>query len=123
MRLLIDELYPPAIARQLRERGHDVIGVQEDAALRGLDDRTLFEEACRQGRAIVTENVGDFLALDAELRARGGTSPGLILTNNRTFPRGRPGVVGALVEALDALLSGRVEQGLAGEVIWLRRAR
>lgn len=57
--LLIDEMFPPATAALLRERGHDAFHVSE-VGLRAVDD-TLVAEAARAGqRAVVTENVIDF---------------------------------------------------------------
>ena len=38
MRLLLDELFPPEIARALRQQGHDVRAIQEEPAQRGLSD-------------------------------------------------------------------------------------
>lgn len=122
MKLLIDEHYPPSVASALRERGFDAVSVQEVADLRGVNDSDLFAEAQRRGRAVVTENVSDFLPLDAEYRGRHRTHHGLILTNNRTFPRGRAATVGALVKALDELLRSAESDGPSSPVIWLQRA-
>jgi len=69
--LLIDEHYPPSIAAaQLRERGHDAVSVQEEADLRGMTDAGLFAEAQRRKSAVLTENVADYMILDAEYRGR-----------------------------------------------------
>ncbi len=69
MRLLLDEMFPPAVARALREQGHDVVAVLEVTDLVGASDVELFSWAQQERRAIVTENVADFLALERDARA------------------------------------------------------
>lgn len=88
MRLLLDAMYSPAIAEQLRRYGHDVIAAREDPALADLPDPDLFVAAQADGRALVTENVGDFLLLDMLYREQGRAHAGLILTSNRGFRAG-----------------------------------
>lgn len=123
MKLLLDEHYPPSIAEQLRERGHDVVSAQEEADLRGMTDPDLFAEAQRRNSAVLTENVADYLMLDAEYRGRNLAHWGLVLTSNRTFPRGKPTTVGALVKALDELLREAGSEDRSSKVIWLQRAK
>lgn len=121
MNLLLDEMYPYAIAEQLRDRGHDVVAVGEREELRGTADSSVFACAQAEERALVTDDVG-FLAIEAERRTRGETHHGLILTTNKRFPRGEPGTVGRLVRALDRFLS-REAASLAESrsfVHWLR---
>ena len=122
MRLLIDEHYPPSIAEQLRGRGHDAVSVQEEADLRGMTDPDLFAEAQRRKRAVLTENVADYMILDAEYRGRHLAHWGLVLTSNRTFPRGKATTVGALVKALDELLRTADPEDRSSQVIWLQRS-
>ena len=122
MKLLVDEHYPPRIAEQLRERGHDAVAVQEEADLRGMADPELFAEAQRRNRALLTENAADYLALDAEYRGRHLAHWGLILTSNRTFPRGKTATVGALVTALDELLRKAGSDDPISKVVWLQRS-
>ena len=123
MRLLIDEHYPPSIAEQLRERGHDAVAVQEEADLRGTIDQDLFAEAQRRKSAVLTENAADYMILDAEYRARQVAHWGVVLTSNRTFPRGKATTVGALVKALDELLRTAGSEGPSSQVIWLQRSK
>ena len=123
MKLLIDEHYPPSIAEQLRERGHDAVAVQEEADLRGMLDPDLFTEAQRRNCTLLTENVADYIVLDAEYRSRHLAHWGLIFTSNRTFPRGKASTVGALVRALDELLRKADSGGPSSMVIWLQRSK
>ena len=91
MRLCLDEHYSPSIAAQLRERGHDVISVQDRPALVGLPDRQLVELVADERRAIVTENVGDFVPIVARLALEGRNHSGLVLTSGAALPRFSPG--------------------------------
>jgi hypothetical protein len=59
---LVDEMFPPDTAYLLREKyGHDAVHVF-DVGLQGADDADVAEVARAEGRAVVTENVGDFAA-------------------------------------------------------------
>lgn len=117
MRLLIDEMYSPAIAEQLRARGHDAIAVHDATGLGGLSDIALLTWAHDHGRAIVTENVADFLTLHADRLQSGERHSGIILASNAAYPRARASTVGELVNALDRLLT-RVDR-LDTDVRWL----
>jgi hypothetical protein len=123
LKLLLDEHYPPSIAKQLRDKGHEVFSVQEEADLRGMADPDLFAEAQRRSCTVLTENVADYMALDAEYRGRHIAHWGLVLTSNRTFPRGKAATIGALVEALDGLLRTSDSKHRSSKVIWLQRTK
>jgi hypothetical protein len=103
--MLLDEMYPPAVAEQLRARGRDVVSIHDPGhrRLEGAPDEEVFATALAEGRALVTENVADFRRLEADALAAGAARPTLVFTSNRRFPRGHPGTVGLLVQALDAL--------------------
>ncbi|MHB8576790.1 MAG: DUF5615 family PIN-like protein [Dehalococcoidia bacterium] len=105
MKLLLDEMWPPEAAVQLRQRGHDVVSVAERSDLRGRPDTVVFAVAQQEGRAVVTENVADFRPLARDVILRGHLHPGLILTTNKSFPRHDPRTLGRLINALDGLLS------------------
>ena len=121
MKLLLDEHLSPEIARQLRERGHDVVAVGERTDLRGRPDRVHFASLPDEQRAIVTRDLGDFRPLLAEALRRGSVTYGLVCVPAR-FPLNRDGI-GRLVAALDALLKTRpavdAAVSLGGE-IWLQ---
>lgn len=106
MKLLLDEMYPAAIAEQLRARGFDVVSIHEPGFdhLEGVPDADVFMAAVALGRSLVTENVPDYRRLEAAALARGERAPGLVFTTNRRFPRGHPAATGRLVIALAALL-------------------
>jgi len=69
---------------------------------------------------VVIENVPDFMRLHSQYSAAGQPHHGLIFTTNSKFPRGASRTVGALVTALDRLLSDppRLEPA-DGFVNWL----
>jgi hypothetical protein len=104
VRLLLDEMYPPVIARQLRDIGADVVAVLELDGLPGLADEQVLAAAREAGRSLVTENVADYMPLHVAALADGAGHGGLIFTSNARFPRGAPGTVGALVAAIDELV-------------------
>jgi hypothetical protein len=123
LKLLLDERLSPEIARQLRERGHDVVAVGERTDLRGRPDRVRFASLPDEQRAIVTRDLGDFRPLLAEALRRGSNTYGLVCVPAR-FPLNRDGI-GRLVSALDALLRARSEVDAAvslGGEIWLQDA-
>ena len=73
-RLLLDEMFSPAIAAELRERGHDVIAVADRPDLRAKSDEEIFTWASAERRWLLTENVKDFRPI--LLRALAGGPPG-----------------------------------------------
>lgn len=117
MKLLVDEMYSPAIAAELRRRGHDVLAVQELPGGPGMVDDALLHRARDDGRALLTENVADFLAVHAAFLEAGDRHCGLIFASNASFPRGRASTVGALVKALGQLLSTSAD--LDTDILWL----
>jgi hypothetical protein len=117
VRLLLDEMWPPELARQLRDRGHDVVAVAEYPDLAGKPDPVIYTAAGREGRALVTENTADFRPLAAADLSAGRAHPGLVLTSNRRFPRHDPRTLGRVVAALDELMSSHPE--LPDREYWL----
>jgi len=104
LKLLLDEMYPPAIAEQLRRRGHDAHAVAARAELRALADPEIFTVAQREQRAVATENIDDFSAIADSHDRNGQTHHGLILLHPRRYPRGNPRTIGRMVTALEQLL-------------------
>jgi Domain of unknown function (DUF5615) len=98
-------MYPPALAEQLRERGHDEVVVTERAELRSLSDIALFALAQQEGRAVFTGNIADFVPIADAADQRGETHYGLVLADPAKYTRGAGRTVGRLIHALDELLS------------------
>jgi predicted nuclease of predicted toxin-antitoxin system len=119
MRLCLDEHYSPKIAAELRARGHDAISVHDRPTLLALPDTALLDAMIAEGRAIVTENVGDFVPLARRLALEGRDHFGLILTSSAALPRSR-NTIGRHVRALDAFLAERpANDALRNQVAWL----
>lgn len=103
-------MWNPAIAVELRKRSHDVIAAQEPAhrdRYCGKPDEVVFEEAQLDGRTVVTDNVADFEWERRSWDARGITHHGVVYALAPHFNRNRgAAVIGPMVKALDALLTG-----------------
>jgi len=117
LKLLLDELYAPIIAVQLRERGHDVEAAKERPKLWGLNDGELLAVAVDEHRALLTENVGHFMRLFHEYGASATDHYGMIFTSPRRFPRGSR-TVGLFVEAIAALLVTHPEEDAFVNHVW-----
>jgi hypothetical protein len=118
-RLLLDEMFPGAMAEQLCAKGHDVRAIVTDPEFIGLADEEVLIGATEAGRAVVTVNVKDFMPLDARYHASGRSHAGLILVSTKTFPQSRT-FVASITSALDCLLAGEKEV-TDGRVIFLSR--
>lgn len=114
-------MFPPSLAAELTERGHDCVGVAADAELRESSDEELLSAAVAAGRALVTNNVVDFERLRRTLLESGSAVPPIIYTSDRTFPRGWK-FVGRLIAALDGACANDAVTA-AGGVLWLQPAR
>jgi Domain of unknown function (DUF5615) len=120
-RLLLDEMFPPAMADQLNAKRHDVRAVVADPEFAGLPDEEVLIGATEAGRALVTANIKDFMPLDARYRAASRSHAGLVMVSSKTFPQSRTYVV-AVATALDALLAA--DGGIQpGAVIFLTRSQ
>lgn len=102
-RLLLDEMFSPAIAAALRDLGHDVVAVAERAELRSLTDAEVFALATAQRRWLLTENVKDFRPILLQALQADTPAPGILYTSSRAFPRSRKNP-GPLIQAVHAWL-------------------
>ena len=120
MKLLVDEMYSPILARRLRdEHAADAVSVLDRSDLRGRPDEAIFEVAQLESRTILTENVPDFLRLARNHAAAGGLHHGLLLTTNRRFPRSRPSTTARLVEATADVLAHSQNEEPSNRETWL----
>src|ERR1035437_5768111 len=90
MRLLLDEMYAPAVAEQLRARGNDVASVHDPAyrVWEGEPDEDVWAAAIAGDRALVTENVGDFRRIEADSLASGAPPARQVRRGSQSSPRG-----------------------------------
>lgn len=72
MKLLLDKMLTPDIARELRARGHDVVAVAGHPDWEGLSDSQIMVVARTEHRAIVTNNLRDYRPLHGEAITPGG---------------------------------------------------
>lgn len=103
--LLLDEMHAPSIVGALTEHSWDVVAVAAEAELRGMSDEDLLAYAAVGERALVTENVGDFVPLATRWAGEGRAHSGLIFTNPRRFNRATLAYPGNLITALRRFLN------------------
>jgi len=103
-RLLLDEMFSPAMAAELRALGHDVIAVADRPDLRSKSDREIFAWASGEKRWLLTENVKDFRPIMLQALQAGPPGCGLLFTSSRAFPRSRKNP-GPLIRALHTWLN------------------
>jgi len=121
VKLLLDGHFSPEIARQLRHRGHDVVAARERIELHGRSDRELPAVATAEARAVVTENVADFVELHRQSIMGAERHAGIVFTSPKQFPRSRR-AIGRLVQALEALLAAYPDaDALHDQAWWLER--
>jgi hypothetical protein len=109
VKLCLDEHYAKRIAELVRERGREVDCVKERPDLVSLSDGELWEQMQQEHRALLTENVADFMPLVTRTSETGESHWGIIFSNSRSMPRGSA-TIGVFVESID-----RVMQEFAGE--------
>ena len=104
VKLLLDEMHAPTIADALTEDSWDVVAVAAEAELRGMSDENLLARSAATGRALVTENAGDFVPLAWQWTGEGRAHAGLIFTNPKRFDRATLAYPGTLSTALRRFL-------------------
>lgn len=117
MRLALDHHYSTKIADQLRDRGHDVVAALE----RGWqleEDEVLLALCHEERRALLTNNVADFVVIARLWAAEGRSHSGLIFTSDMSMPRSR-NTVGRYVDALDQVLTSLRSDEALDRVLWL----
>jgi Domain of unknown function (DUF5615) len=109
VRLLLDEMWTPTIALELRKRDFDVVAISEPAHMgryAGISDDLVFAHAQEDRRAIVTDNIADYELARREWESRGQPHHGLIYALNPPFNRHHgERVIGQMVGALAHFLS------------------
>ena len=111
--LLLDEMYPPALAKRLCAVGHDVVAASAvEVGLAARSDDDVLAWALRNDRCVVTKNVGDFARLAAH-----ASHAGIIFVLAKRYPRTRTGLH-RLGEQLDRLLRDKGAPS-PGQVQWL----
>jgi len=95
-RFLLDEQISPAVAAAAGRRSIDIAAVA-GSELAWMDDETIFREAIRQRRILVTYDIADFVSLYRDLLKEGADIPGIVFVDGRTITTSQ---VGRLASAL-----------------------
>jgi predicted nuclease of predicted toxin-antitoxin system len=110
VKLLLDEMISPRIARELREQGHDVQAVKKDRPdLASRGDRELVRQMATERRAIVTNDIADFQEIHDQFLAAGDEHQGMVFTFDATMPRTKEAIP-QWVQTLTQLLVDHVEE-------------
>ena len=119
MKLLLDEMLSPEIARQLRSRGHDVESTKEHPEWRSLSDPDVMEVARNERRAVVTNNLLDFRPLHHEAIGPDGDGHCGMVFMLSAYRRSKADT-GKIVNALEQKLSELPAVGsLANAETWI----
>jgi hypothetical protein len=118
VKLALDHHYSHLIARELRDRGHDVRAVYELGWHQCSDDE-LLDRCAAAGRALLTNNVGDFIAITQRWAGEGRRHAGVAFTSDASLPRTHA-TIGTYVDLLQALLSEHPgEDAFVDRIHWL----
>ena len=119
MKLLLDEMLSPAIARELRSRGHDVEPVAGNPEREALSDPEVLAIARAEHRAVVTNNLRDFRPLHHEAITPGGAGHFGMIFIPGSYRRTRADT-GKIITGLEAILAQYPgEEDLANGEAWL----
>jgi hypothetical protein len=119
VKLLLDEMLSPAIARELRSRGHDVESVTGNPDREALSDPEVLALARAEHRAVVTHNLRDFRPLHHEAITPGGGGHFGMIFMPGSYRRTRADT-GRIIAALEAILTHYPgEEDLANGEAWL----
>jgi predicted nuclease of predicted toxin-antitoxin system len=119
VRLLLDEMLTPVIARELRARGHDAEAVAGHPDRQSLSDPEILAIARAEHRALVTNNVQDFRPLHTEAITPGGPGHCGMIFIAGSYRRTRA-EIGKIITALQAIMAAHPgEADLANGEAWL----
>lgn len=115
VKLLLDEMYPAALAT-----GLEAVGIEATTlatlGLAGRADADVFASAVAGGYVVLTENVGDFTRIAAGYITSGHHHHGLLIALSSRFSR-RPAGITALVAAITAIAHAQLDD----RVVYLDR--
>jgi len=113
LKLLLDEMYPPALAEALRADGIEAFTVVE-RGLGGRSDSDVLAAAAQDGYALLTENVADLARIAAERLTAGAHHAGVVIALSSRFSR-RPTGIPKIALAIRAW----VEEDLGDRLVYL----
>jgi Domain of unknown function (DUF5615) len=116
VKALLDEQLSPPIAALLRQAGFDIEAVAERPDLVGRSDTVIFEVACSEGRAVITNNIKDFRPIATQRLAQGRVHGGLVLLpSSRTRTRDANAI---LADGIASVMRDNPD-GLASSERWI----
>ncbi|HEX2317957.1 MAG TPA: DUF5615 family PIN-like protein [Streptosporangiaceae bacterium] len=119
MKLLLDEMLSPAIARELCSRGYDVESVAGHPGRESMSDAEVLALARAEHRAVVTTNVRDFRPLHNEAITPGATGDFGMVFMPSSYHRTKADTA-RIIAALEALLiQNPGESEMANAEAWL----
>jgi predicted nuclease of predicted toxin-antitoxin system len=93
VKLLLDEMISPKIARELRLTGFDVQAIKGDRLdLEAVADREIVRRMAAEKRTLVSNDVLDFQLIHNQMLAAGEEHHGLIFTSDSTMPRNKASI-------------------------------
>lgn len=111
MKLLLDEMISPKVARELRAKGFDVQAIKADRPdLASIADQEIVRRMAAEKRTIVSNDILDFQLIHNRLLAAGEEHYGLVFTDDATIPRNKK-AIRLWVDTLDELLTARPGNG------------
>jgi predicted nuclease of predicted toxin-antitoxin system len=117
VRLLLDEMISPRIARELRQAGHDVQAIKKDRPdLTGRMDREIVQRMSAERRAIVTNDVADFQAIHERMQAAGEEHAGMVFTFDATMPRNKATIPSWTQRLIELLVEHGEENAMRNRV-------
>ena len=120
MRLLLDEMISPRIARELRHEGFDVVAIKADRPeLEALADREVLRRAADERRGLVSNDVLDFRLIHNRMLADDEEHYGILFTDDAAMPRNKASIP-LWVQTLKHFLEDNpVEDALRNRVTFL----
>lgn len=119
MKLLLDEMLSPVIARELRSRGHDASAIKETRGHESLSDPEVMDLARTEPRAVVTDNLRDYRPLHHAAITTGGQGHCGMVFMPGGYRRTKTDA-GRIVTALEAILTDHPgDNDLANSEAWL----
>jgi predicted nuclease of predicted toxin-antitoxin system len=115
VKLLLDELYPPALAQALVASSIEAFTVTE-LRLAGWSDSDVLAAGAVDGYVLLTENVADFARIATERLIAGGRHPGVLIALSSRLSR-RPGGIPAIAAAVHTL----ADQHLKDRLVYLEQ--
>jgi predicted nuclease of predicted toxin-antitoxin system len=117
VKLLLDEMISPKIARELRGRGDfDVQAIKGDRPdLEAVADREIVRRIAAEQRTLVTNDVLDFQLIHNQMLAAGEEHYGLIFTSDPTMPRNKASIP-LWAKALEKVLKHPTDGALRNRV-------